>query len=167
MLFCAAGSHPSRRFNTITGSSQPGRSGEAGSAGIAARPLWISSPATCCSSRRFRGTNGLPSNKNNKIPNTGKNTINSSHAIAEDGRRRSGTNPNAIRLITKLTPKMPTATNSVSVTDSTRREPLPPTRAPVPSSGPNTTKCGTDDTFIRHVGVTVTTDAIPRLTHVG
>ena len=68
-----------------------------------ARPDRINSPATRCSSRRFFGTYGLPSSKNNNNPIPGKKKINNNHAIADDGRRRSGTNPNATTLITKIT----------------------------------------------------------------
>ena len=60
-----------------------------------ARPDWISSPATRCSSRRFFGTYGLPNSRNSNNPMPGRKKINNNHAIADDGRRRSGTNPKA------------------------------------------------------------------------
>ena len=103
MLFWVLGNQPSRRFNAIAESKNSGRSGDAGRAGTVARPDRISSPATRCSSRRFFGTNGLPSSRNNNNPIPGRKKINNNHAIADDGRRRSGTNPKATTLITKIT----------------------------------------------------------------
>jgi hypothetical protein len=109
------GNHPSRRFSAIAESNHPGRSGDAGNAGTVARPDRISSPATRCSSRRFLGTYGLPINKNNNNPIPGRKKINNNHAIADDGRRRSGTNPNATTLITNN----PTYTNTVAIISGT------------------------------------------------
>ena len=103
-------------------SSQSGRSGEGGSGGIVARPLWITSPARSCSSRRFRGTWGLPINKKTSRPNTGTKKINSSQAMAEDGRRRSGTSPRTTTLI-KMTQAQ---TSSVAITAVTGFEYVQP-----------------------------------------
>ena len=66
------------------------------------RLLWITLPAARCSSRRFRGTYGLPINKKNSRPNTGTKKISNSQAMAEPGRRCSGTSPRATRLIAMM-----------------------------------------------------------------
>jgi hypothetical protein len=102
------GNQPSRRFNAIAESNHSGRSGDAGNAGTVANPDRINSPATRCSSRRFRGTKGLPNNRNNNNPIPGRKKINNNHAIADDGRRRSGTNPNTTTFTTNNTPDVTT-----------------------------------------------------------
>ena len=96
------GSQARLRFNVIAVSSQPGRSGDGGSAGVPAKPDRITSPAIRCSSRRLRGTCGLPINQNISRPKPGRKKISSSQAIADDGRCRSGTRPSAITLIAKI-----------------------------------------------------------------
>ena len=90
-----------------------------------ARPDRISSPATRCSSRRFFGTNGLPSSRNNNNPIPGTKKINNNHAIADDGRRRSGTNPRTMRLIKMMAAQV----SNVAIIESTRRKFLQPPRA--------------------------------------
>ena len=92
---------PRRRLRTMAESSQPGRSGEVGRTGTSARPLWITAPTVSCSSRLFRGTCELPINKKMARPTTGTEKISSSQAIADDGRRPSGTSPRRTRLIRK------------------------------------------------------------------
>jgi hypothetical protein len=74
---------------------------------VAARAPLISSPATLLLLAAFPRHVGMADQQEQQIPITDEKMINSSQAVAEPGRYRSGTRPRATTLVTKPITKMP------------------------------------------------------------